>query len=111
MTGITGITPIPPQFRRFRDNARRNLAGENCHKIAIARGDSPARTGIYSTMTRSLGPAGFTGPAVAIASTRLRDAVAASLAIASLSLCLTVILAMLSSELCAGTLIPLQPHF
>jgi hypothetical protein len=57
-------------------------------------------------MPRSSGPAGFTNPAVAVASPRLIDAVAASLAIASLSLCLMVTLTMLSSKLGAGVLIP-----
>ena len=57
-------------------------------------------------MTRSLGPAGFSGPAVAIASMRLRDAVAASLAIASLSLCLMVTLAVLSSKLSGAMPVP-----
>jgi hypothetical protein len=50
-------------------------------------------------MTRRSGPAGFSGPAVAVASRRLSEAVAASLAVASLSLCLMVTLAVLSSEL------------
>ena len=57
-------------------------------------------------MTRSLSPAGFSGPAAAVASPRLGDAVAASLAIASLSLCLMVTLAVLSSRLCTATPIP-----
>jgi hypothetical protein len=57
-------------------------------------------------MTRSSGPAGFSSPAVAVASTRLMDAVAASLAIASLSLCLMVTLTVLSSRLGAGVPIP-----
>jgi hypothetical protein len=57
-------------------------------------------------MTRSSGSAGFTSPAVAVASTRLMDAVAASLAIASLSLCLMVTLIVLSSKLGAGVPIP-----
>jgi hypothetical protein len=57
-------------------------------------------------MTRSSGSAGFTSPAVAVASTRLLDAVAASLAIASLSLCLVVTLTVLSSKLGAGLPIP-----
>jgi hypothetical protein len=57
-------------------------------------------------MTRSVGPAGFTSPAVAVASRRLLDAVAASLAIASLSLCLMVTLTLLSSKLGAGLPIP-----
>jgi hypothetical protein len=63
-----------------------------------------ART--YSIMPRSYGPAGFTSPAGAVASTRLRDAVAASLAIASLSLCMMVALAVLSSKLGSGMPIP-----
>jgi hypothetical protein len=57
-------------------------------------------------MTRSSGPAGFTSPAAAMASTRLMDAVAASLAIAWLSLCLMVTLTVLSSKLGSGMPIP-----
>jgi len=57
-------------------------------------------------MTRCSGPAGFNSPAVAVASTRLMDVVAASLAIASLSLCLMVTLVVLSSKLGAGLPIP-----
>jgi N-acetylmuramic acid 6-phosphate (MurNAc-6-P) etherase len=57
-------------------------------------------------MTRFSGPVGFTSPEVAAASTRLRGAVAASLAIASLSLCLMVTLTVLSSKLGAGMPIP-----
>ena len=57
-------------------------------------------------MTRSSGVAGFSRPAVAVASPRLRDAVAASLAVASLSLCLMVTLAVLSSKLGAGMPFP-----
>jgi hypothetical protein len=57
-------------------------------------------------MPRSSGPAGFTSPAVVVASPRLMDAVAASLAIASLSLCLMVTLTVLSSKLGAGVLVP-----
>jgi hypothetical protein len=56
-------------------------------------------------MTRSSGPAGFTSPAADVASGRLRDAVATSLAIASLSLCLMVTLTVLSSKL--GVAIPI----
>jgi len=57
-------------------------------------------------MPRSLDPTGFTSPAIVVASPRLMDAVAASLAIASLSLCLMVTLTMLSSKLGAGVLVP-----
>jgi hypothetical protein len=57
-------------------------------------------------MTRSSGAAGFTGSAVAVASPRLIDAVAATLAIASLSLCLMVTLTVLSSKIGAAMPIP-----
>ena len=57
-------------------------------------------------MTRSSGPAGFHIPAVAVASSRLGDAVAASLAVAALSLCVMVALAVLSSKLGASLPIP-----
>jgi hypothetical protein len=57
-------------------------------------------------MTRRSGPAGFSGPAMAVASSRLRDAVAASLAIAALSLCLMVTLTVLSGKLGLGMPIP-----
>jgi hypothetical protein len=58
-------------------------------------------------MEQSLEPAGFSGPAVAVASDRLREAVAASLAIAALSLCLMVTFTLLSSKLGLGTFLPL----
>jgi len=48
-------------------------------------------------MIRSAGAAGFNGRSAPVASPRLIDAVAASLAIASLSLCLIVALTVLSS--------------
>jgi hypothetical protein len=57
-------------------------------------------------MTRSSGTAGFSSPAVAVASPRLRDAVAAALAIASVSLCLMVTLTVLSNKLGAGLPLP-----
>jgi hypothetical protein len=57
-------------------------------------------------MTRSSGAAGFSSPAVAVASPRLMDAVAAALAIASLSLCLMVTLTVLSSKIGAGIPFP-----
>ena len=47
-------------------------------------------------MTRSPGAAGFSGRSATAASSRLTDAVAAALAIGSLSLCLIVALAVLS---------------
>lgn len=56
-------------------------------------------------MNRSSG-AGFSCRAVAVASSELRDAVAASLVIASLSLCLIVTLTVLSNKLGAGLPLP-----
>ena len=47
-------------------------------------------------MKRSPGTAGFNGRPAPVASTRLTDAVAATLAVGSLSLCLIVTLTMLS---------------
>ena len=55
-------------------------------------------------MTRSSRPAGFGSPAVTATSTRLMDAVAASLAIAALSLRLMVTVTVPSGEL--GTAMP-----
>lgn len=49
-------------------------------------------------MIRSTGAAGFSGRVAPVASKRLIDAVAASLAIASMSLCLIVALTLLSSN-------------
>jgi hypothetical protein len=57
-------------------------------------------------MPRSSGSVGFTSPALAVASTRLREAAAVLLAIVSLTLCLMVTLTVLSSKLGAGTPIP-----
>jgi len=57
-------------------------------------------------MTRSSGTAGFSCPAAAVASPRLRHAVAVSLAIASASLCLVVTLIVLSNKLGAGLPLP-----
>jgi hypothetical protein len=56
-------------------------------------------------MTRSSGAAGFTSPGAPVASPRLMDAVAASLAVASVSLCLVVTLTVLASKL--GAVVPL----
>ena len=47
-------------------------------------------------MTRSPGAAGFNGQSAPVASSRLIDAVAASLAFGAFALCLVVILAVLS---------------
>jgi hypothetical protein len=57
-------------------------------------------------MIRSSGAAGFDSPAAPVASSRLIDAVAASLAIGSLSLCLVVTLTLLSIRVAMAMPIP-----
>ena len=57
-------------------------------------------------MIRSAGAAGFNGRSAPVASIRLMDAVAASLAIASLSLCLIVAVTVLSSKVSLALPIP-----
>jgi hypothetical protein len=57
-------------------------------------------------MTRSSGAAGFDSPSAPVASSRLTDAVAASLAIGSLSLCLIVTLTVLSIRVSMAMPIP-----
>lgn len=51
-------------------------------------------------MTRSTGVAGFNGQNAPVASSRLIDAVAASLALGAFSLCLVVTLTVLSIRAC-----------
>jgi hypothetical protein len=57
-------------------------------------------------MTRSHGAAGFNGRSAPVASSRLNDAVAATLAIGSLSLCLIVTLTVLSIKVTMAMPIP-----
>lgn len=49
-------------------------------------------------MIRASGTAGFQGPSATVASSRLTQAVAASLAVAALSLCLIVALTVMSTQ-------------
>ena len=53
-----------------------------------------------TAMTRSPGAAGFSGQRAPVASSRLIDAVVASLAFGALSLCLVVTLTVLSLKVC-----------
>jgi hypothetical protein len=57
-------------------------------------------------MIRSPGAAGFNGRSAPVASSRLTDAVAASLAIGALSLCLIVTLTVLSIKIAVAMPIP-----
>lgn len=56
-------------------------------------------------MKRSPGPAGFNGRSLVVASSRLTEAVAASLAVGALSVCLIATLTVLSTRL--GTTLPI----
>jgi len=57
-------------------------------------------------MKRSSGAAGFNGRSAPVASTRLMDAVAATLAIGSLSLCLIVTITVLSIKVSMAMPLP-----
>jgi hypothetical protein len=57
-------------------------------------------------MTRSSGTVGFASRSAPVASSRLTHAVAASLAIGALSLCLIVSLSVLSIRVCMAMPIP-----
>jgi len=57
-------------------------------------------------MTRSPGPAGFESRLAPVASSRLTNAIAASLAISALSLCLVVTLTVLSIKATMAMPIP-----
>jgi hypothetical protein len=72
---------------------------------AGSAGDSPASQG-FPAMIRSSRAAGFDGHAAPVASSRLTNAVAASLAIGSLSLCLIVALTVLSIKVSMAMPLP-----
>jgi hypothetical protein len=74
-------------------------------KIFDVAGDSPAHRRIPA-MLRSPGETGFDSPSAPVASSRLIDAVAASLAIGSLSLFLIVSLTVLSIRITMAMPIP-----
>ncbi|MEN3346610.1 MAG: hypothetical protein V7632_245 [Bradyrhizobium sp.] len=58
-------------------------------------------------MTRWSGTAGFQRRPAPVASTRLTNAIAASLAIGALTLCLVVTLTLLSSDITMATPLPM----
>ena len=85
----------PPQYcRRFQ------------RYFLTFAGDSPAQSKGFRTMIRSPGAAGFQGRSAPVASSRLRNAVAASLAIGSLSLCVIVTLTVLSIKVSMAMPLP-----
>lgn len=62
-------------------------------------------------MIRASGTAGFRGPTVTVSSSRLTNAVVASLAVAALSLCLIVTLTVLSTKATMAMGLPSDPRF
>jgi hypothetical protein len=83
---------------------RPNIACDSCEK-RILRVIRP-RFKDFPAMIRSPRAAGFDGPAAPVASSRLTNAVAASLAIGSLSLCLIVALTVLSIKVSMAMPLP-----
>jgi hypothetical protein len=74
-------------------------------KLPHVAGDSPAHRR-NSAMIRSPGAAGFDGRSAPVASSRLTDAVVATLAIGSLSLCVIVTLTVVSIKVSMAMPIP-----
>jgi hypothetical protein len=71
----------------------------------LRAGDSPAHQGIR-TMSGASGATGFQARPAPAASSRLIDAVAASLAVGSLSLCLIVTLTVMATRVATAMPIP-----
>jgi hypothetical protein len=91
-------------FCHDRIDGCRNIAGDACDSHDVPA-DSAAHQRIL-TMNRMPGAAGFDGRPASAASTRLHDAVAATLAIGSLSLCLVVTLTVFSIKVSMAMPIP-----
>jgi hypothetical protein len=96
---------LSPPFRHFRLRARRNIARDACEIYPVARVIRPRIEGICA-MKRSSGALGFSGRPAPVASSRLWNAVAATLAIGSLSLCLVVTLTVLSIKVSMAMPLP-----
>jgi len=92
-------------FRHDRNAVRRNIARAACESPLAPRLIRSRFKGT-KTMTRSPRAAGFGSRATRVASTRLNDAVAAALAIGSLSLCLIVTLMVFSIKVSMAMPIP-----
>jgi hypothetical protein len=92
-------------FLPFSKPLRPNIAGDSSD-ISSRCGVIRPRIEGFRTMIRSPGAAGFQGRSAPVASSRLRNAVAASLAIGSLSLCVIVTLTVLSIKVSMAMPIP-----
>ena len=95
------FAPVLP----FSGPDRRNVAGGPCEFVLTPQVIRPRPEGIL-TMIRSPGTAGFVSRPTPVASSRLTNAVAASLAIGALSLCLVVTLTVLSIKVTMAMPIP-----
>jgi hypothetical protein len=95
-SGYRHVTATLAAILPFSRQRRPNIARDCCEIFHVA-GDSPAHSRI-SAMIRSPGTAGFDGLAAPVASSKLTHAVAASLVIGALSLCLIVTLTVLSTK-------------
>jgi hypothetical protein len=74
-----------------------SLRGFSCPRVIRSRSKKD-----FPTMTRSPGTVGFIGQCAPVSSSRLIDAVAASLVFGAFSLCLAVSLTMLSIRACVA---------
>jgi hypothetical protein len=85
---------IPP----FSAADRRNVAGDHCNIFLTSRESRVIRPALqgFRPMIRSPGAVGFESSRAPVASSRLLGAIATSLAIGTLSLCLMVTLTVLS---------------
>jgi hypothetical protein len=83
----------------------RNIAGGKSDGSRNTAGDSPAISRDLGAMIGSSSAHGFSGQSANVASPRLIDAVAASLAFGAFSLCLAVVIAALSMK--ASMAVPL----
>jgi hypothetical protein len=97
--------PISPYFAAF-GAVPAPILPAIAAKSSSSRGVDSAAPSKEQAMIRSTGAAGFSGSAAPVASTRLNDAVAASLAIASLSLCLIVALTLFSIKVSMAMPVP-----
>jgi hypothetical protein len=94
-----------PRFRPFSAIDRRIVAGDHCKIFLTSRVIRPALLRIW-TMIRAPGAAGFESNHAPVASSRLLGAIATSLAIGTLSLCLMVTLTVLSIKATVAMPIP-----
>jgi hypothetical protein len=82
----------------FSTAGRRNVAGDHCNIFLTSRESRAIRPALqgFRPMMRSSGAVGFESSRAPVASSRLLGAIATSLAIGTLSLCVMVTLTVLS---------------